>query len=124
MQKRRAVVVSIERFPGPAGAAVAGAVQFAARPDRRDASPIPASRPCPTWASSRCGMPRPARSWKLDTRHPPGARAVRQPRRANGPKGFPTELRKVGVDELAIRTDEDYLKSFRRFFHMRERRFR
>ena len=33
-------------------------------------------------------------------------------------------LKKAGVDQLAIQTDEDYQKSFRRFFHMRERRFR
>jgi uncharacterized protein (DUF58 family) len=34
------------------------------------------------------------------------------------------ELKKVGVDELPIRTDEDYLTSLRRFFRMREKRFR
>jgi len=33
-------------------------------------------------------------------------------------------LKKAGVDQLAIQTDVDYQKSFRRFFHMRERRFR
>ena len=33
-------------------------------------------------------------------------------------------LRKAGVDQLAVRTDEDYEKSLRRFFRMRERRFR
>jgi uncharacterized protein (DUF58 family) len=33
-------------------------------------------------------------------------------------------LKKAGVDQLAIQTDEDYQKSFRRFFHIRERRFR
>lgn len=33
-------------------------------------------------------------------------------------------LKKAGVDQLAIQTNEDYQKSFRRFFHMRERRFR
>jgi hypothetical protein len=34
------------------------------------------------------------------------------------------QLKKVGVDQLAVRTDEDYQKSLRRFFRMRERRFR
>jgi uncharacterized protein (DUF58 family) len=33
-------------------------------------------------------------------------------------------LKKSGIDQLAIQTDADYQKSFRRFFHMRERRFR
>ena len=34
------------------------------------------------------------------------------------------EFKQVGVDELPIRTGEDYLVTLRRFFHMRERRFR
>jgi uncharacterized protein (DUF58 family) len=34
------------------------------------------------------------------------------------------ELKRIGVDELAIRTDQDYVTSLRRFFHMRERRLR
>jgi len=33
-------------------------------------------------------------------------------------------LKKVGADELAIRTDEDYLRSIHRFFRIREKRFR
>ena len=33
-------------------------------------------------------------------------------------------LKKTGVDQLDIRTDEDYQKSLHRFFRMRERRFR
>jgi hypothetical protein len=33
-------------------------------------------------------------------------------------------LKKAGVDQLAVRTDEDYQKSLHRFFRMRERRFR
>lgn len=32
------------------------------------------------------------------------------------------ELKKIGVDELAIRTDQDHVTSVRRFFQMRERR--
>ena len=34
------------------------------------------------------------------------------------------ELKQVGIDELPISTGEDYLVALRRFFHMRERRFR
>jgi len=60
---------------------------------------------------------------ELDTRHPK-VRALFAGRAAERAERLSAELRKVGVDELAIRTDEDYLKSFRRFFHMRERRFR
>jgi len=33
-------------------------------------------------------------------------------------------LKKVGADELAIRTDEDYVRSIHRFFRIREKRFR
>ncbi len=60
---------------------------------------------------------------ELDTRHPK-VRELFAGRAARRAQKLSAELRKVGVDELAIRTDEDYLKSFRRFFHMRERRFR
>jgi len=60
---------------------------------------------------------------ELDTRHPK-VRELFAGRATQRAERLSAELRKVGVDELAIRTDEDYLKSFRRFFHMRERRFR
>jgi uncharacterized protein (DUF58 family) len=60
---------------------------------------------------------------ELDTRHAK-VRELFASRAAQRAERLSAELRKVGVDELAIRTDEDYLKSFRRFFHMRERRFR
>jgi uncharacterized protein (DUF58 family) len=60
---------------------------------------------------------------ELDTRHPRvrtlfAASAVRRS------EELTAGLRKVGVDQLALRTDEDYLKGLRRFFRMRERRFR
>ncbi len=60
---------------------------------------------------------------ELDTRHPK-VRSLFASRAADRAEQLSSELRKVGVDQLAIRTDEDYLKSFHRFFHMRERRFR
>jgi uncharacterized protein (DUF58 family) len=59
---------------------------------------------------------------ELDTRHP-RVRELFQSQTAARSASISAELRKVGVDELAIRTDEDYLKSLHRFFHMRERRF-
>ncbi len=34
------------------------------------------------------------------------------------------ELKKIGIDQWTVRTDQDYVTSLRRFFHMRERRFR
>jgi hypothetical protein len=60
---------------------------------------------------------------EVDTRHP-GVRALSADHTLQRTEDRATELCKVGVDELAIRTDVDYLTSIRRFFHMRERRFR
>jgi uncharacterized protein (DUF58 family) len=60
---------------------------------------------------------------ELDTRHP-RVRELFAARAAERRQGLTTELRKVGIDQLAIRTDEDYLKGLQRFFWMRERRFR
>ena len=45
-------------------------------------------------------------------------------RTADRARELSEELKKVGVDELPIRTNEDYLTSLRRFFRMREKRFR
>ena len=60
---------------------------------------------------------------EVDTGHPK-VRELFARRAAQRGERLTAELRKAGVDEMIIRTDEDYLKSFRRFFHMRERRFR
>jgi len=60
---------------------------------------------------------------ELDTRN----RAVRERFQAQAAArnvALLETLKKAGVDRLAIQTNEDYQKSFRRFFHMRERRFR
>ena len=51
-------------------------------------------------------------------------RALFEARTAERSQRLSDELKKVGVDELPIRTDEDYLTSLRRFFRMREKRFR
>ena len=59
----------------------------------------------------------------LDTRHP-RVRALFKTRTAERSQRLSEELKRVGVDELPIRTDEDYLTSLRRFFRMREKRFR
>ena len=60
---------------------------------------------------------------ELDTRSP-RLRQLFASRAAERAKHRNEQLRKIGVDELVIRTDENYLKSIRRFFRMRERRFR
>jgi uncharacterized protein (DUF58 family) len=60
---------------------------------------------------------------EVDTRHPQ-VRELFKRRSAERAEKLSADLRKVGVDELPLRTDEDYLKSLRRFFRMRERRFR
>jgi uncharacterized protein (DUF58 family) len=60
---------------------------------------------------------------ELDTRHPE-VRAMFQSESTRRAGALADSLKKAGIDQLAIRTDEDYQKSFRRFFHMRERRFR
>jgi uncharacterized protein (DUF58 family) len=60
---------------------------------------------------------------ELDTHHPQ-VRALFQARAAGRSQEVSNELKKIAVDELAIRTDEDYQTSLRRFFRMRERRFR
>ena len=60
---------------------------------------------------------------EVDTHHPE-VRQLFQSRAANRAAELSTQLKKAGVDQLAIRTDEDYQKSLRRFFRMRERRFR
>ncbi len=60
---------------------------------------------------------------ELDTRHP-RVRALFETRTAERSERLSDELKRVGVDELPIRTDEDYLTSLRRFFRMREKRFR
>ena len=60
---------------------------------------------------------------ELDTHHPQ-VRRLFQSRAAVRAVELSDRLKKAGVDQLAVRTDEDYQKSLRRFFRMRERRFR
>ena len=115
--------VPAQRFPGPRDTAVARPLQFAARSDRGQRGRSPRAGPARRGLhfAGRCRNGR--RVVELDTRHPK-VRELFAGRAARRAEKLSAELRKVGVDELAIRTDEDYLKGFRRFFHMRERRFR
>lgn len=60
---------------------------------------------------------------EVDTRHPQ-VRALFAAQASARRDRLAAELRRMGIDQLAIRTDEDYLKGLQRFFRMRERRFR
>ena len=60
---------------------------------------------------------------EVDTRHRQ-VRAMFESHSTGRFEGLSRDLKKLGMDELAIRTDEDYLTSLRRFFRMREKRFR
>jgi uncharacterized protein (DUF58 family) len=60
---------------------------------------------------------------ELDTRHPE-VRELFRIKAVEREQKLADSFKKSGIDQLAIQTDADYQKSFRRFFHMRERRFR
>jgi uncharacterized protein (DUF58 family) len=60
---------------------------------------------------------------EVDTRRPE-VRAMFAARTAGRGEATSRELKRCGVDELSIHTDEEYLSSLRRFFRMREKRFR
>jgi uncharacterized protein (DUF58 family) len=59
---------------------------------------------------------------ELDTRHR-RVRSLFETATARRSEQLSQELKRVGVDELPIHTNEDYSTSLRRFFHMREKRF-
>lgn len=60
---------------------------------------------------------------EVDTRHPE-VRRLFAGRAAERSGGLATLLKKVGIDQLRLSTDGDYTKGLRRFFSMREKRFR
>jgi uncharacterized protein (DUF58 family) len=60
---------------------------------------------------------------EVDTRHP-HIRKEFQSRAARRSQELSRQLRRLGIDELAIRTDEECLAGLRRFFRARKRRFR
>ena len=60
---------------------------------------------------------------ELDTRQR-SVRALFENRAATQREALSDELLKVGVDELQINTQRDYLVGLRKFFAMREKRFR
>ncbi len=60
---------------------------------------------------------------ELDTRCPK-VRELFKSRAEKRSEGLSDRLKRIGADELAIRTDEDYASSLHRFFRLREKRFR
>ncbi len=60
---------------------------------------------------------------EVDTRHPE-VRRLFALKAADRSAAISNRLRKAGIDELGIQTNEDCMTSVRRFFRMRERRFR
>lgn len=60
---------------------------------------------------------------EVDTRHPQ-VRAMFESQAVRRDSQLSEELKKAGVDELSIHTDEGYVRSLRRFFETREKRFR
>ncbi len=67
--------------------------------------------------------PETGRITEVDTRHP-RVRALFETRSRKRREAVSQQFKKLGIDELDIHTDEDYLLELKRFFRMRERRVR
>ncbi|MBN2216402.1 MAG: DUF58 domain-containing protein [Pirellulales bacterium] len=122
VQKRRAVVFLLSDFLAPEARKA-----LAVSNRRHDLVGVTISDPreqvLPDVGFITLVDPETGRQVELDTRHPEVRRlfadqSARQRRRTSD------LLKKCGVDELPIRTDEKFAGTLRRFFHMRERRFR
>ena len=122
VQRRRAVVFLISDF-----LAAHAPLTLAATSRRHDLVAITVADPreeeLPDVGLLRLRDAETGRIREVDTH----SRRVRQHFRANAGarrQRLSEELHRKGVDELAIRTDQDYVSSLRQFFHMRERRLR
>ena len=60
---------------------------------------------------------------EVDTRHA-SVRRLFEKRAARAGEILADDLKRAGVDQLAVRTDQSYVTSIHRFFRMREKRFR
>jgi len=122
VQKRRAVVFLLSDFLAPAAKKA-----LAVSNRRHDLVAVTISDPrehvLPDVGFITMLDPETGQQVEVDTRHPEVRRlfAPRSEKRRADTSGL---LAKCGVDELPIRTDEKFAGSLRRFFHMRERRFR
>jgi uncharacterized protein (DUF58 family) len=122
VQKRRAVVFLISDFLGPSARHA-----LAITNKRHDLTAITVSDPrehaLPDVGFIALRDAETGEVVEVDTRHR-AVRALFEERAARRDASLSEEFRKVGVDQLAIDTQGDYLKSLRRFFDMREKRFR
>jgi uncharacterized protein (DUF58 family) len=122
VQKRRAVAFLISDFLAPAAPHA-----LAVANKRHDLVAVSVSDPresaLPDVGFITLQDAETGRLVEVDTRHPEVRALFRQKSSARDLE-LANRLKKAGVDQLTIRTDEEYQKSLRRFFHMRERRFR
>lgn len=122
VQKRRAVVFLISDFQGPSAKRA-----LASTNRRHDLTAITVSDPrehaLPNVGFLSLRDAETGEIVEVDTRHP-RVRAMFEGRSAEQRQQLSTELRRTGVDQLEIDTRGDYLTSLRKFFDMREKRFR
>jgi uncharacterized protein (DUF58 family) len=122
VQKRRAVAFLISDFLGPSARHA-----LAITNKRHDLTAITVSDPheqeLPDVGFLTLQDAETGEVVEVDTRHR-AVRALFQQRSTARDAALSEEFRKTGVDRLAIGTRGDYLKSLRRFFDMREKRFR
>ncbi|HLA85439.1 MAG TPA: DUF58 domain-containing protein [Thermoguttaceae bacterium] len=122
VQKRRAVVFLLSDFLAPSARKT-----LAVSNRRHDVIGVTISDPreqiLPDVGFITMFDPETGEHVEVDTRHPEVRRLFAE-RSAKQREETSRLLKKCGVDELAIRTDEKYAGSLRRLFHMRERRFR
>ncbi len=122
VQKRRAVVFLISDFLGPSAQK-----SLAITNQRHDLTAITVSDPrehaLPDVGFISLMDAETGEVVELDTRHP-NVRELFATQTAQQRDTLADGLKKVGVDEMPIDTTGDYLVSLRRFFNMREKRFR
>jgi uncharacterized protein (DUF58 family) len=122
VQKRRAVVFLISDFLAPSARHA-----LAIANEHHDLTAITVSDPreqeLPDVGFLRLQDAETGAIAEVDTRHPAVRRLFREQMQARHTR-LADELRKLGVDQLPIGTDTDFLGSLRRFFRLREKRFR
>jgi uncharacterized protein (DUF58 family) len=122
VQKRRAVVFVVSDFLGPSARRT-----LAVTKRRHDLTAITVSDPrehaLPDVGFITLQDAETGETVELDTRHPT-VRVLFGSQTAARREAFQSELKRAGVDQLPIETEGDYVASLRRFFRMRERRFR
>jgi uncharacterized protein (DUF58 family) len=122
VQKRRAVVFLMSDFLGPSARRA-----MAVTNQRHDVTAITVSdrreQTMPDVGFITLMDAETGETVEVDTRHPT-VRSMFAAQTQRHRQELAGELKKVGVDQLPIDTDGDYLASLRRFFDMREQRFR